>query len=101
MMATPQRFVYNHCRYVILPLPCAHPERRPIMHPFWENQLTITRRHFFGGSAAGLGVAALATLLGEEAHATNPQPAIRNPQLEGGLRGLPHFAPKARRVVYL
>ncbi|MCI0464868.1 MAG: DUF1501 domain-containing protein [Gemmataceae bacterium] len=64
------------------------------MHPFWEQQLNITRRHFFGGTATGLGVAALATLLGEAARAGNPQS-------EGGLQGLPHFAPKARRVIYL
>src|SRR5262245_2030089 len=65
------------------------------MHPFWENQLAITRRHFFGGTAAGLGVAALATLLGEHRTATADAPAV------GGLRGLPHFAPKAKRVIYL
>ncbi len=47
-----------------------------------------TRRHFFGRSAHGLGIAALASLLGEELPAA-------------GLPGLPHFAPRAKRVVYL
>ena len=47
-----------------------------------------TRRHFFGRSAYGLGIAALADLMGEELPSD-------------GLPGLPHFAPKARRVVYL
>ena len=47
-----------------------------------------TRRHFFGKSAHGLGIAALANLMGEELPS-------------GGLPGMPHFAPKAKRVVYL
>ncbi len=47
-----------------------------------------TRRHFFGKSAYGLGIAALAQLLGEELP-------------DRGLPGLPHFAPKAKRVIYL
>src|SRR5262245_42973070 len=63
------------------------------MHPYLQNRLQITRRHFFGRSATGISVAALAALLGKE-HAR----ADGNP---GGLPGLPHFAPKARRVIYL
>ena len=47
-----------------------------------------TRRHFFGRSAYGLGVAALANLLGEDLSAS-------------GLSDLPHLAPRAKRVVYL
>src|SRR5262249_25364905 len=56
----------------------------------------VTRRHFFGRSGLSLGAAALATLLGEEARGGSPEgPEVR------GLSGLPHFAPKARRVIYL
>jgi len=47
-----------------------------------------TRRHFFGKSAYGLGAVALSKLLGDELP-------------RGGMPGLPHFAPKAKRVVYL
>ena len=47
-----------------------------------------TRRHFFGRSAYGLGAIALSKLLGDELP-------------RGGLVGLPHFAPKAKRVIYL
>ena len=47
-----------------------------------------TRRHFFGRSAYGLGAIALSKLLGDELP-------------RGGLPGLPHFAPKAKRVIYL
>ncbi len=47
-----------------------------------------TRRHFFGKGAYGLGIAALARLMGEE-------------MPSGGLAEVPHFTPKAKRVVYL
>src|SRR3569623_578629 len=60
-----------------------------------ENTLQLTRRHFFGRTATGLGVAALASLLGEQNARANDAEALR------GLPGLPHFAPKAKRVIYL
>ena len=50
----------------------------------------LTRRAIFGKTATGLGTAALATLLGRESGAAIP-----------GLATLPHFAPKAKRVIYL
>src|SRR6516165_5451369 len=65
------------------------------MHPFLERQLAQTRRQFLGRGGAGLGLAALATLLGEESSCAAAQVATN------GLPGLPHFAPKARRVIYL
>ncbi len=49
------------------------------MHP-----LLMTRRALFGKTATGVGAAALASLLEAE-----------------GLPGMPHFAPKAKRVIYL
>ena len=58
--------------------------------PFEQARLNITRRHFFSRSSKGLGVAALASLLSEDARAA-----------VGGLPGLPHFPPKAKRVIYL
>ncbi len=65
--------------------------RPPFSSPFG-----ITRRHFFSRSAQGLGAAALASLL------TRPTSGlgIAN-QPAGGLPSLPHFAPKAKRVIYL
>src|SRR5512140_3251119 len=50
-----------------------------------------TRRHFFARGARGLGAAAVATMLGEE----------RGQAAVGGLPGLPHFAPKAKRAIYM
>src|SRR5690242_18490585 len=51
--------------------------------------LSLTRRHFFHRTAAGIGIPALASLLSADARST------------GGLPGLPHFPPKAKRVIYL
>src|SRR5207249_4491051 len=65
-----------------------------LMNPLHEHHLLLTRRHFFG--EAGLGVTALWALLNESlAAADSDHPAT------GGLPGLPHFKPKARRVIYL
>jgi hypothetical protein len=61
-----------------------------------ELGLQMTRRHFFGRQASGIGMAALAGLLGRQLRADAPQHKVY-----GGLPGLPHFAPKARRVIYL
>lgn len=48
--------------------------------------MNLTRRHFFQRGAAGIGIPALASLLQADT---------------GGLPGLPHFPPKAKRVIYL
>jgi hypothetical protein len=65
--------------------------------PLCEYCASTTRRHFFGMGAKGLGIAALANLLGRDlSAATNPGPGAQR-----GLDGLPHFAPTAKRVIYL
>jgi hypothetical protein len=56
-------------------------------------QLAIARRQFLSGSCAGVGTAALASLLG--------QPATAAQASNGGLPGFPNFPPKARRVIWL
>ncbi len=61
-----------------------------------ELSLQITRRHFFGRNASGIGLVALAGLFGPQLRADPAQHKVF-----GGLPGLPHFAPKARRVIYL
>jgi hypothetical protein len=68
------------------------------MHPITEQQLQINRRHFFGRAAAGIGTAALATLLHQDLMAGQQAPAAH---AIGGLPGFPNFAPKAKRVIYL
>jgi hypothetical protein len=64
------------------------------MHPIEERNLLLSRRHFFGRAATGIGTAALASLLARDAQAAARKQV-------GGLPGLPHFAPKAKRVIYL
>lgn len=62
-----------------------------------EHQLLLTRRHFFGRLATGMGTAALGSLLNPRLFAEPPAA----PKRSGGLAGIPHFAPKARRVIHL
>src|SRR5688572_18339877 len=54
---------------------------------------TMNRREFFGRFGLGLGGAALTQLLQSSAAAAG------NPFQ--GVLGLPHFAPKAKRIIYL
>ena len=68
------------------------------MDPRVARQLLLTRRCFLGRTGTGVGAAALATLFGEDLLAQVPGGA---PTPAGGLAGLPHFAPKAKRVIYL
>jgi hypothetical protein len=56
----------------------------------------LTRREFFGRTASGVGTAALGWLLTREGWA-----AGRNAPAAVGLEGLPHFAPRAKHVIYL
>ncbi|MGH9427683.1 MAG: DUF1501 domain-containing protein, partial [Terriglobia bacterium] len=63
--------------------------------------LLMTRRHFFGLNAAGLGTAALASLLGKDLMADTNSSGPATQSAAGGLPGLPHFAPKAKRVIWL
>ncbi len=67
------------------------------MHPSDKAVLNETRRQFFSQGARGLGIAALATLVGDELRAA-PAPKF---EAVGGQPGLPHFAPKAKRAIYL
>ncbi|MBI4905761.1 MAG: DUF1501 domain-containing protein [Acidobacteria bacterium] len=62
------------------------------MNPIRESVLVETRRQFFSRAATGIGGAALTSLMAEGA---------TTGKVFGGLPGLPHFAPKAKRVVYL
>ena len=74
------------------------------MDPLTKFQTMLTRRHFFGRVGTGLGVAALAHLFDQELMASQAASAIAQGSTRkaaGGLPGLPHFAPKAKRVIYL
>ena len=66
----------------------------------WQRQDHCNRRTFLTRSAAGLGWLALQTLLAEQA-VGSPGSRLDQRQHEGGLPGLPHFPPKAKRIIYL
>ena len=68
-----------------------HPQWTPVVN---EINATLTRRQFFRKSAAGLGVAALASLLGPRAFgASNDTDAM--------TENLWRIAPKAKRAIYI
>ena len=70
------------------------------MHPIDQAVLVETRRQFFGRSGRGLGGIALASLLGDNVLNALAE-SVSKPQAVGGVAGLPHFAPKAKRAIYL
>ncbi|WP_442484815.1 DUF1501 domain-containing protein [Aeoliella sp. SH292] len=63
------------------------------MFPIQDYLQQLTRRHFFAQGAMGLGTAALASMAGGESMASSAS--------VGGLGNIPHFAPKAKRAIYL
>src|SRR6266513_712250 len=69
------------------------------MNPLTDNRRHITRRALLGRTATGVGMAALAHLLGEDALGVLTTAPMAS--AVGGLAGLPHFPAKAKRVVYL
>ena len=66
-----------------------HPELSPAE---WRRQLT--RRNFLSAGVQGIGTVALSSLLSKDLFAAKPDAL-------GALPGLPHFAPKAKRVICL
>ena len=71
------------------------------MQDFMDYYSAITRRHFFEQGALGLGTAALASLMGEQTQGAKAESEFVNPARVDGLPSLPHFAPKAKRAIYL
>ena len=68
-------------------------------NPIQQYASALTRRHFFGQSAFGLGAAALGSLL--PSSILTPGVALGNSVAAGGMPDLPHFAPRAKRAIYL
>src|SRR5215467_16235610 len=62
-----------------------------------ELKLALTRRQFFSRTSTGIGVAALSSLLNPELFAAMTELNSKT----GGLPDLSHFAPKAKRVIFL
>lgn len=66
------------------------------MNPFMQRLQQQTRRHFLSTSGIGLGAMALSTLGGGSARADVPIDAVQPLAMRP-----PHFAPTAKRVIYL
>jgi len=76
-----------------------------VVDPRREFELVMTRRHFFGRAATGIGVFALGDLLNADkafAHAVMQEQAkkVIGNSFHGALAA-PHFPPKVKRVIYL
>ena len=67
------------------------------MNPIEDRKRLLTRRHFLNMASTSVGAAALTTLLNQDLHAQSPSSAVGGT----GLPNIPHFAPKAKRVIYL
>ena len=61
------------------------------MNNWFESRQSLARRELLGRTSLGIGSAALGCLLGGKAASADTN----------GVSGLPHFAPKAKRVIYL
>lgn len=70
------------------------------MDPLKEYLTTETRRQFFGKAVMGLGAAALATLMPEHSFGAVSK-RDDSAQLTNGALSSLHFAPKAKRAIYL
>jgi hypothetical protein len=66
------------------------------MNPLQEHMLASTRRHFFGKCAAGIGTAALASLMNPELMSAE----VDSLESHGLLKKL-HVPPKAKRIIWL
>ena len=64
------------------------------MNSHMQHMINVTRRHFLKNSSLGLGGAALSLLMNDQAAAQQP---VVNPLAPRR----PHFAPKAKNVIYL
>ena len=70
------------------------------MHPHSLARTRLTRRTFLGRSSIGVGSAALLSLLDPQLLRAGPAGEARA-GLPPGTGGLPHFAPRAKRVIFL
>jgi hypothetical protein len=76
------------------------------MDPLFQRNLLQTRRQFFGHTGLRLGGVALGSLLGRANAASSANNATAATAAAAGhvhpaLAGFPHFAPKAKRIIYL
>ncbi|SOE22571.1 Tat (twin-arginine translocation) pathway signal sequence [Spirosomataceae bacterium TFI 002] len=63
---------------------------------FLNHKLNVTRRHFLGKTAIGLGAMGLGSLLMPDLFTGSNSASLDSLPL-----GIPHFAPKAKKIIYL
>jgi len=68
------------------------------MDPLVERQLALSRRRFFAAAGLSMAPAALALMSNSAARTAS---AADVPRMQPPLPGLPHFAPKAKSIIYL
>src|SRR4051812_29449107 len=71
------------------------------MNPFQARAAHLTRREFFGRTAGGVGALALGAMLNPKLLGASGASTLSARARIGGLPALPHFAAKAKRVIYL
>ena len=67
------------------------------MNPLLDYHRLQTRRQFFGDTGLRVGGIALASMMGHDLASAAPAKGLVHPPMPG----LPHFAPKAKRLIYL
>lgn len=67
------------------------------MNPLLDYHRLQTRRQFFGDTGLRVGGIALASMMGQDLASAAPAKGLVHPPMPG----LPHFAPKAKRLIYL
>ena len=71
------------------------------MNPLQDYLQMQTRRQFFANTGLSVGRIALASLLFPEFAKAAASKVASEPKAHPALPGLPHFAPKAKRIIYL
>lgn len=74
-----------------------------MIDPIFEHQLLQTRRQFFGRTGLRMGGVALAAMSGSALTDSRSKTFARDDstKVHPALHGLPHFAPKAKAIIYL
>lgn len=70
-----------------------------MLHETRQALINATRRQFFGSTGLRLGSVALAAMAGNAARTSTA--AENSPRVHPPLPGLPHFAPRAKSIIYL
>src|SRR5882724_13584963 len=71
------------------------------MNPFQERLNFLSRRHFFKRTGLAMGRIALAGMMVPELARQARGAGMSIGKAHPALPGLPHFAPKAKRIIYL